>query len=235
MSAIQQALASYKKIPSTLLNWLIAYWKMEWNSTDSVWSNNGTDTGITYASGNGKISQGAGFNGTTSRIQMPTNTFLNWQNTLTLNTWITFNDHLTGALRWVFWNQWNYVGGFNSQYISTNGVDQTVAFATTGTTPWVTPINIWSITTGQWYMLTHTFDTVAKKVEVFLDWVSKWSQTFTTLPAIAVSTVQDIGRVYDTSRIHNGNMDEFAIWNRVLTGAEITALYNWWSGVQHPF
>jgi len=211
----------------------MAYYKLDGNSTDSLGVNNWTDTSISYVSG--KILNCASFNGTNSRIQMPTNTFLNWKSTVTINTWITFNDLLTSSLRWIFWNQWNYVGGFNSQYISSNGTDQTVSFATTGTTPWVTVINLWAITIGQWYMVTHTFDTVNKKIEIFLNWVSKWSQIFTTLPTINVSTVVDIGRVFDTNRIHNGKIDEFWIWDRVITGAEITQLYNSWNWLTYPF
>ena len=47
---------------------IVAYYKLDGNSNDAVGSNNGTDTAITYSAGNGKIVQGAGFNGTTSQI-----------------------------------------------------------------------------------------------------------------------------------------------------------------------
>jgi len=40
---------------------LVAYYKLDGNSNDSVGSNNGSDTGITYSLANGKIDQGAGF------------------------------------------------------------------------------------------------------------------------------------------------------------------------------
>ena len=40
---------------------LVSYYKMEGNSNDSVGSNNGTDTSVTYSAGNGKIGEGAGF------------------------------------------------------------------------------------------------------------------------------------------------------------------------------
>lgn len=47
-----------------------AYWKMEGNSNDSSGNgNNGTDTDITYSIANGKVGQGAGFNGSTSKIR----------------------------------------------------------------------------------------------------------------------------------------------------------------------
>ena len=49
---------------------LIAYYKLDGNSNDSVGSNNGSDTDITYAAGNGILVQGAGFNKTTSKIDV---------------------------------------------------------------------------------------------------------------------------------------------------------------------
>src|SRR5664280_2692195 len=54
----------------TLLTSLLSYFRMEGDSTDYWGSNNGTDTAITYNSGNGKVNQGAGFNGSTSKITM---------------------------------------------------------------------------------------------------------------------------------------------------------------------
>ena len=50
---------------------LVAYYKLDGNSNDSVASNNGTDTNISYSSSYGKISQGASFNGSSSKIAYP--------------------------------------------------------------------------------------------------------------------------------------------------------------------
>lgn len=47
------------------------YYRLEANSNDSKGVNNGTDTAITYNAGNGKFGQGAGFNGSTSKIVLP--------------------------------------------------------------------------------------------------------------------------------------------------------------------
>ena len=47
---------------------LVSYWKLDGNSNDSVGSNNGSDTNITYGTSYGKINQGALFNGTSSKI-----------------------------------------------------------------------------------------------------------------------------------------------------------------------
>ena len=49
---------------------LLAYYKFDSDSTDSVGSNDGTDTNITYSSG--KIGNGAVFNGSSSKINLST-------------------------------------------------------------------------------------------------------------------------------------------------------------------
>ena len=206
---------------------LLAYWKMEGNSNDSVWSNNGTDTAITYSAWNWKSWQWAWFNWSTSRIQLPNSTILNWKTKFTINTWVTFGDHNTWSLRAIIWVQTNYIGALNSQYISSNWLDHQISFWPAGTSPAINAVNLWNTTTWAWYMLTHTYDSTLLKTETFLNGTSMGSQTFSSLPAIAVTTVMDIWRSYDSTRIHTGNMDEYAIWDRVLTWAEITQLYNW--------
>jgi len=56
-------------IPLIPLNNFISYWKFDGNSNDSVGSNNGTPTSITYSTG--LIGQAAVFNGTTSKVVVP--------------------------------------------------------------------------------------------------------------------------------------------------------------------
>jgi len=50
---------------------LISYYRMEGNSNDSKGSNDGTDTSITYGADYGKYTQGASFNGSSSKIVLP--------------------------------------------------------------------------------------------------------------------------------------------------------------------
>jgi hypothetical protein len=44
-----------------------------------------------------------------------------------------------------------------------------------------------------------------------------------------------IGGQYDGTILLDGSMDEVGLWNRVLTGAELTALWNSGNGVTYPF
>src|SRR3569833_2108575 len=55
---------------------LVSCWKLDGNSNDAVGSNNGTDSSVTYNSGNGKIVQGAGVTGSTSGITVARNATL---------------------------------------------------------------------------------------------------------------------------------------------------------------
>ena len=70
---------------------LISYWKLDGDSTDATGNGNtGSDTAITYNAGNGKIVQGAGFNGTTSKIVLSTNIVM--PTNLTFSSWLKSAD-----------------------------------------------------------------------------------------------------------------------------------------------
>lgn len=65
------------------------YWRLNGNSNDaSENGNNGTDTNITYSQSNGKMNQGAGFNGSSSVIQCADSTSLSLTGQYTISLWI---------------------------------------------------------------------------------------------------------------------------------------------------
>src|SRR4051812_13528905 len=80
----------------SLLTNLVSYYRLDGNSNDAVGANNGSDTNISYSAGNGKINNGAGFNGTSSRIAIGTSLTANYTG-LTMAGW--FNTGATGAYR----------------------------------------------------------------------------------------------------------------------------------------
>ena len=67
---------------------IISYWNLDGNSTDEVGANDGTDTNITYSTANGKINQGAGFNGTSSKINVGASTSLKITGAFSISVWI---------------------------------------------------------------------------------------------------------------------------------------------------
>ena len=70
---------------------LVSYYKLDGNSTDIVGAKNGTDTSITYSIDNGKIVQGAGFNGSSSKIDVSLP--LNLNNNFTINLWMKYTSN----------------------------------------------------------------------------------------------------------------------------------------------
>ena len=66
----------------------VLYYKLDGNSNDSIGSNNGTDTSITYSVANGKIIQGAGSDAGTDRIYIGNPTAVQISGSQSINFWI---------------------------------------------------------------------------------------------------------------------------------------------------
>jgi len=87
---------------------------------------------------------------------------------------------------------------------------------------------------GQWYMITITHDhnLATNNMKIYLDGVLIHSATKSAIPPVAtnhheVATIGSFaGPGVSSFFAFNGNLDEFSIWNRVLSPSEITDLYN---------
>lgn len=95
-----------------------------------------------------------------------------------------------------------------------------------------------TITPGSFAMVTFTYDVTAKTVTYYLNGVSQGTTvgTNTTLPSTCTSAV-DVGadHIALPGSSVNGKLDEVGAWNRVLTAAEVTSLYNGGAGLAYPF
>lgn len=73
---------------------LVSYWPLNGNSNDAKGASNGTDTNITYSVANGKYNQGAGYNGSSSKIVLsiaqPTSSY-------TIVSWLSGNNTVADA------------------------------------------------------------------------------------------------------------------------------------------
>lgn len=68
------------------------------NSTDSSGNgNNGTDTNISYSQANGKFGQGAGFNGSSSKIAIASNLGID-EGSITMSIWTKINNRSVYAV-----------------------------------------------------------------------------------------------------------------------------------------
>ena len=227
---IQSLIASYPP-PSSVWSGLVAYYKLDSNSNDSVGSNNGTDTNVSYVTG--KIGNMASLSN--GSISIPN--ISSWYKWLfTINVWV---DPVAIAnsprIFWlsshtVWWDsQWDY----QELYVDTSW---NIKYRETGSNHWDTTLTTSWATLSNW---TLTMVTLVKETtttaRVYINWVSRWTQTYSSSWSTdsAVTwwfwTIPFSGTTYYTTI----KLDEWSIWNRAITASEVTTLYNSGSGITY--
>jgi Concanavalin A-like lectin/glucanases superfamily len=206
---------------------LVSYYRFEGNSTDSKGVNNGTDVDMIYGTAYGKFGQGAHFNGTSGKIQKLSATGLPTGNhDISFTAWIR---PLAGTA---------VIGGFG-----TAATAQYASFGFDGGIYWAGYINdanvSFSHSAGTWYMLTATYTASDQTVRFYVNGIQQGQpQTPDGYghPPITPNTTLtslDIGFQYWLpSTLYQEDMDDFAIFSRVLTPTEISNLYTGWPTIQ---
>jgi hypothetical protein len=220
-------------IPSTLNNSLYAVYKAESNANDSLGTYNGTaQGGLTYTAG--KSGNAFTFNGTNADILLSNGAWnltgdfsismwTNWgrNNTsqilmanMTINPnqrgW--FIEHAAGTLRFRGFNS----SGGNAFYINY------------GYTP---PLNTW---------VHYTFVHKNNDNQMYINGVQVLGDTSSSTHVAYESTNWPmIGANRYTPTIYQefflGKLDAVSVWNRALTTAEVTDLYNTGTGKFYPY
>lgn len=206
---------------STLTDGLVSFYSMDGDSSDYwIYGNDGTDTLITYSSGNGKVGSGAGYT-TSSTITAPCARLEN-STQASFSFWVESADYLfpifllktsTFDIRY----DGTYQYGVQMRVYNSGATDFGGARNSTGT---MTP-------GGTWSHVVITYDgslSNANRIKIYIDGVS---QTVATFGAIDIPTTLN-GIVSDVIIGSNltGSMDEVGLWERTLTQAEVTQLYN---------
>ena len=200
---------------------LVSYWKFEGNSNDELGGNNGTDTSITYGSSYGKIDQGALFDAGGDKIDCASAGIPTGTSSRTFSAWVK----LTGAVLVFVYGNGASAGQMMSLYMNTTNINMFGIAA---------DVNISnSSSTGTWYHLVMTYN--GTTVEIFKNGSSVGTGT-PTLNTAASSTFT-IGHDNGTwaGGGSSGNIDELGVWSRVLSGTEISDLYNGGAGLAYPF
>jgi hypothetical protein len=210
-----------------LVDNIVSYYKLDGNSNDSVGSNNGSDTGITYNASNGKINNGAGFDGSSSRIALGTFTGLGntnrsfslWANATTISAGhrraITFpaDDSATDTPVFV------------ADFTTASG---NIGFGGNPYDGYIT----YSFNTSTWYHVAATI--TGSTITVYVNGVSVGSAT--NSGGVSTNPIGYIGRYNGNfGQYFSGAVDEVGIWSRALTAGEIWTLYNRGNGIQYPF
>ncbi len=207
---------------------LVAYWKLDGNSNDSVGSNNGTDTNITYNSSYGKINQGALFDTSfTSYVTLPnlnigTGDFtislwlyaVSWDN----NKRIWASSVSAGSPFNNFEINYNTTNGFNVNHYNGSS-DLTVHNGTSAPS------------TGSFHFITVVRS--GDNLTLYVDGSSYATGTGWTGRDCSGNNIQVIG--LSGSNSLSSYLDEVGVWTRALSAGEVTQLYNSGNGNQYPF
>jgi hypothetical protein len=201
---------------------LVSWWKAEGNAQDIAGTNQGIlRNGADFAPG--KVGQAFSLNGTTAYIEIPDNPTLR-PASLTLEAWVMFEA--TSGLRVVFAKP---VGTGTSDSYSLWLQDGTLK-GVVGDASGIGPIlsQSFSPAPGRWYHLAYTFDDSTKQQALYADGVQI---AIGTASKSAGYDIQPLLLGRDTeSGVPNfflqGRIDEASIYNRALSGAEISSIYN---------
>lgn len=215
-------------IPSTLNNDLIALYKAESNANDSLGTYNGSALGgVTYTTG--KSGNAFDFNGTTAYVNMGDVMDIGL-NSMTYSFW--FNANATT----------NYTSLF-SKMIAASSQGRVISFFESGKLVFFfqpeTSVNAQvatttTISTNTWYHVSLVLDR-ADKLKIYLNGtLDNGTASNNNLIPFGVSSyntnhpfrigAQTASNNVDPIGFLNGKIDEFCVWNRVLTQSEITEL-----------
>ncbi|NTW33743.1 MAG: hypothetical protein HGB12_14175 [Bacteroidetes bacterium] len=219
---------------------LVSYWKLDesnGNAIDAVGSNTLTNTNVTY--GTGKIINGAIADAATDILSIPDNTSLSITGALSMSMWVNFAALPPSPGTYSIFQQ-KYNNGQRSYQCllanndGTQDLNFTISVDAAGTyTPYI--IYHWDtgLSTGTWYHLTFVY-VPSTSMKIYLNGSEVASNTTNIISAIYDGT-QSFGLLSQGVGGTNKIIDEFGIWNRALTAAEITTLYNSGAGLQYPF
>lgn len=205
---------------------LKAYYRLEGNSTDSKNDYDGTDTDISYSSSYGKFGQGANFNESTSKIVIPDGALVSGSTNRTLSCWVNIDEQPATGERFSFIG-WGVDSNSNAcwiRYYPDGSGGYFLAFGTYGTG--LDNEKTYTLTPGIWYFITVTVTSSVSQIYV------NGSALGSTVSHVNMNTTGSNGRIGcifaggTNTRFLNGSLDDVAIFNRALTGTEISNLYN---------
>lgn len=218
-----------------LADWITAYRKLDeasGNAADSVgsntWVNNGTVTFWTGKINNGALmwdSSSKYFNcWNTWQINTAEFSFSAWfKTTKTTEQYIFTNMPTTDS------DQWLLLG------ISSSTAQKLAVYSAQKSPAWR---HVWATSVCDWNRH-HVVVTISSTtINIYLDWNSTPDKTVSSSNSMSTSARYSwIWRraTATTYPWFDWTLDEIGTWNRVLSTAEVAALYNSWNWFQYPF
>lgn len=220
---------------------LTAYWKLEEASgtrEDATASNLDLTDNNTVLSGTGKINTCADFEDTNDEYLSRADGSLEPAGAFSFSLWINYEELPGAAQDDGILGKWNSTGnqrsyaiaGFNNAgthqlafFVSPDGVNNFGAFVNSG------------VSISTWYHLVGIF-TPSTSIELYLN-NTRIQNTTASVPASAFGSTAEfrLGDYVSATSPFDGLIDEVGFWDRALTSAEVTELYNAGAGLAYPF
>jgi len=191
------------------------YWRFEGNSNDSKGSANGTDTNVSYGTSYGKYGQGVHIGSSSSYIN--TGTTPDFTGSFSISVWV--KRGATGAV--------NHICGkkkaaktrqhLHCNFLSTNAIRFGFFGDDLDTTDTFTD-------TTNWYHLVFTYNRTTRERKIYVNGLLNKSGTAGGDPDFGTGNFY-IGTWGDLNDCFNGNIDDFALFNDVLTATEVLGIY----------
>ena len=235
---------TYYGIPTSLLPNLIAYYAANGNALDSHTNGlNGSFVGASYATGIDGQAFNYGSGNQIRYVDVPSNPLLSFTDGVqdlpfTINTWVWF-DGFSSVGNWLL----NKRDNNNEREWQMNRTDSDnqlnfIKFSL-GSVDRVTARTPFTPTTGQWYMITYTDDGSILGGQFYVNGVSQ-SMTYDDTGYIRMQAGNNLMRlgmsswgVFNSLK-HRGRQDETAIFNKELSAAEVSDLWNAGNGKFYP-
>jgi len=188
---------------------LVSYYKMENNVLDNWVINNGTATSITYAAG--LVGQSAGFNGTTSFIDLNSTSIIGGKSTFSLSIIFKYG----GKANSVLYGSWS------------TGLEKIIVRINTGQIQFYTKTSaivggsfVAFTDTSSYHILICTYD--GTTMRVYLDNVLSGTTYAQTGIIGSGGETEKIGK--ERTTVADGRMDDVSIFNKALTVGEVSEI-----------
>ena len=238
--------ANTQNLPDALSDGLVGYWKMD----ESSWTSNCSTEEVIDSSGNGnngescptgaandpvagKFGNAGSFDGSNDYVSVDDANSLDMgTGSFTVSAWVkpgsTANGRLAHKINasnvgWVLDINTNTAGTVQAGFVRIvvrNGTN--ISYGADG-----------SLGTGSWKLITATINRSSNELKLFVNGTQIGStQDISTLTTSLdnAQALQIGGSTLTGSFYVNGSIDETRIYNRALSGAEVSQLYNWAPG-----
>ena len=197
----------------------IATYRFENDEADLSGNYDGTGTAIQYAAG--RYGQAASFNGSTSRVLNSSFTAITGNAARTYNVWAYTNGSTSGAL--VCTGQWGVGGRSIALYID-QSINRFKAYGYTSS--YDTDLGTLPTLSNGWHMFSLSWDG-SSIYKAYIDGVL--ISTTTKNATFNTTSYLCIGDWYDATvgvYHYDNKIDQVRIFNKALSAAEVTTLYN---------